>query len=82
MSDDTIIDLTAERNRRAEPDPEFIRHDDYGRPLYTFLLNYEMNGGRWQTQVWAYDQADAEARVAAMRESLTVLGKAFSCVPA
>lgn len=81
MSDD-IIDLTAERNKRAEPDPEFVRKDDYGRKLYVFLLSYEMDGKSWSTQVWAYDFADAEARVAGMRESLKVDGQLFSQVPA
>lgn len=80
--DDGVIDLGAERNRRAQPDPEFVRKDDYGRPLYTFLLSYEMDGSRWSTELWAYDFADAEARVAAMRESLKVDGQAFSTVPA
>lgn len=80
--DDTIIDLTAARNKRAEPDPEFVMQDDYGRKLYTFLLSYEMDGKQWSTQVWAYDFADAEARVAAMRESLKVDGQLFGQVPA
>jgi hypothetical protein len=74
--------IADERNKRAQPDPEFIRKDDYGRPLYTFLLNYEMDGGSWQTEIWAYDFADAEKRCAAMRESLAVMGQAFGCIPA
>lgn len=79
---DVIVDLTTERNRRAAPDPEFVRNDDYGRPLYTFLLSYEMDGKQWSTEVWAYDFADADARVAAMRASLKVDGQAFGCIPA
>lgn len=79
---DEIVDLTAERNRRAAPDPEFVRKDDYGRPLYTFLLSYEMDGKQWSTEVWAYDFADAEARVAGMRASLKIDGQAYSQVPA
>jgi hypothetical protein len=79
---DEPIDLAAERNRRAQPDLEFIRTDDYGRKLYTFLLSYEMDGRMWSTQVWAYDFADAETRVKAMRDSLKVDGQAFSTVPA
>ena len=77
-----IIDLNSERNRRAEPDPEFVKTDDYGRKLYTFLLEYEMDGKRWGTELWAYDEADAEARVKGMRESLVVSGKLYSTVPA
>lgn len=77
-----IIDLNAERERREGPDAEFIRTDEYGRKLYTYLLSYEMDDGRRQMEVWAYDDADVDARVAAMRESLTVLGKAFTVIPA
>lgn len=41
-----------------------------------------MDGKGWQAQLWAYDFTDAESRVAAMRESLMVLGQAFSATPA
>jgi hypothetical protein len=80
--DDNVTDLTAERNKREQPDPEFVRKDDFGRPLYTFLLSYEMDDSRWCAEIWAYSFEDAEARVAAMRESLKVDGQAFSTVPA
>lgn len=77
-----IIDLNNERNQRAEPEPQFVRTDDYGRKLYTFLLEYEMGGRRWAAEIWAYDEADAEARVKGMKESLIVSGKLHSTVPA
>jgi hypothetical protein len=80
MSD--IIDLNAERSKRDQPDPEFVRKDDFGRPLYTFLLSYEMAGSQWCAEIWAYSFEDAEARVQAMRESLKVDGQAYSTVPA
>lgn len=73
-----IIDLTAERNRRAEPDPKFIRKDDYGRPLYKFALSYRFDGRQWAAHVWAYSWEDAEQRVIGMRQSLTVDGQIFS----
>ena len=60
----------------------FVRQDDYGRRLYTFLLSYCIDGKQWSTEVWAYDFADAEARVAAMRESLRVDGQLFERFPA
>ena len=77
-----IIDLGAERNKRERPDPEFCCKDDYGRDLFTFLLSYEMDGKRYGTQVIAYSQEDAEARVVAMRASLTYDGQLFEVVPA
>ena len=48
--------------------------------MYTFLLSYDMDGGSWSTHLWAYDEADAAARVEAMRASLRLVGKLFSQV--
>lgn len=76
------IDLAAERDKREQPDPQFVRQDDYGRKLFLFLLSYEMGGSRWCAEVWAYDFDDAATRVAAMRGSLTLDGQAFETVPA
>lgn len=76
------ICLTSERNKREQPDPEFLRKDDFGQPLYLFALEYRMDGGTWSAQVWAYSREDAENRVAAMRESLAVRGQLFGMVPA
>lgn len=80
MSD--IIDLNAERSKREQPDPEFVRKDDYGRPLYHFGLRYEMDGSQWAAEIWAYDWDDAEKRCAAMRETLVVEGQTYSVIPA
>ena len=73
-----VIDLNAERNKREQPDPEFIRKDGFGRPLYCFGLSYEMDGSSWVTELWASDFDDAGRRVAAMRESLAVFGQIYS----
>lgn len=80
MSD--VIDLNAERSKREQPDPDHVRHDDFGRPLYEFLLSYGMEDKQWSTTVWAYSFEDAENRVIAMRESLKVDGQAYGCIPA
>ena len=72
---DKIVDLGQERGKRDRPDPEYIRKDDFGRPMYVFLLEYEMDGSRWETRVWAYSFGDAMARVDAMRRSLFLLGQ-------
>ena len=82
MSDDNIISLTDRRNAMAQPAPEFVRKDEYGRPLYCFLLDYQMDGSSYSTEVWAYDEAEAQKRVQAMRESLAYAGQLFECVPA
>lgn len=81
MTTDEPVDLSRVRNERAEPGAEFRRRDEFGRTLYCFALEYEMAGSRWGVDVWAYDWADADARVAGMRASLRVLGKVFEEVP-
>lgn len=80
MSD--IIDLTERRNAKEQPDPECIRKDEYGRPLYLFTLEYRMPDGAYGAEIWAYSIEDAEARVTAMRSSLTVLGQIHCIIPA
>ena len=76
------IDLTAERNRRAMPDPEFVSKDGFGRPMFTYLLSYDFEGGEYSTQLVAYSMEDAAARVEAMRASLRLDGQLFEAFPA
>jgi hypothetical protein len=80
MADD-IIDLSAERNRREEPDPEFVTADEYGRKLYTFLASYDVGDKCFSLRFIAYDEDDAQAKVAGMRESIRYDGKLFSSIP-
>jgi hypothetical protein len=80
MSDEPI-DLNEVRNARAQPDPQFIRKDDYGRPMFTYTCSYVMGGKSWALDIWAYDDEDAEARVAGIRESLKCDGKVFAIIP-
>lgn len=77
-----VIDLNAERSKREQPDPQFVRQDDFGRPLYEFLLSYRMDEKSWSITVWAYSFEDAGNRVAAMRESLKLDGQLYGRVPA
>jgi hypothetical protein len=78
-----IVDLNAERNKREQPDPEFIRKDEYGRPLYCFIGSYEHDGKRFGgVEVWAYDAEEAQARFVSMRETAEYDGQLFSVVPA
>ena len=77
-----IIDLEALRRSREAPDSDQVRKDEYGRPLYRFLLEYRVCRRTYASDVWAYDMADAEAHVAAMRESLELLGQCYSSGPA
>lgn len=84
----SIVDLKAEREKRDGPEPDCIRSDGYGRKLFRFGLTYQMdsaealNGGRWSIDLWAYSREDAEARCAAMRETLEVGGQIIARIPA
>jgi len=80
MSD--IIDLNERRNAAEKPDAEHVRHDEYGRPLYEFLLDYEFDGGHYSATIWAYDQEEAQRKVPAMRASLEYKGQLFTIIPA
>jgi hypothetical protein len=61
----TAIDPDRARAAREHPDAEHIRQDHDGRPMYRFALSDQMDGKEWGAEVWAYDFADAEARVGA-----------------
>lgn len=77
---DTPIDLTAERNKRALPDAEHVKKDGFGRPMFRFLLLYDMDDSEWATDVCAYDIDDAKRRVDAMKDTLRVEGQAYSTI--
>lgn len=79
---ENIIDLAEKRNERERPDPEFIKRDDFGREMFLYTLDYEFQNGHWATQLWAYSAEDADARVAAMRESLRNMGQGYTVIPA
>lgn len=80
MSD--IIDFNERRSAAERPDAEFMHKDEFGRPMFTFLLNYEMDGHEWGLHLVAYDQADAQKRVEAMRASLEYCGQLYEVRPA
>ena len=75
---DKITDLNEFRNAKAEPDADCRTVDEYGKPIYTFLLDYEMDGRQYTAEILAYDEEEAERRVEAMRATLTYGGKLFS----
>lgn len=79
---DNIIDLAAERNKQSQPDPEFIRHDEYGRPLYSYGVEYQLGERTFTFNIWAYSWVEAEANVVAIRDSAKVYGQIFSEIPA
>jgi hypothetical protein len=77
-----IIDLNERRNASEKPDADCVRKDDYGRQLYLFTLAFEFEDREYGVDLWAYSMEDASAKVAAMRESVKLLGQLYSMVPA
>lgn len=75
-----IIDLNAERDKRSAPDVEHVRTDQFGRPMFEFLCDYRTDSASWSLRLWAYSLEDAEARVEAIRASLTCLGQLYTVV--
>lgn len=72
-----IIDLSVQRTARERPDPSLGAADEYGRRLGRYALSYRMGGGRLALDILAYSVEDAEARVAAMRDSLVMDGEIY-----
>lgn len=71
-----IIDFGQRLGERNRPDDDCVRIDGFGEPLYLFALGYTMDGRTWAgPEIWAYSFADAEARVRAMRDNLTLVGQ-------
>ncbi|TBC12711.1 hypothetical protein [Rhizobium ruizarguesonis] len=76
-----IIDFQTERERRNGPDEQFMTVDQDGRPMFAFFAEYQIDGGTFGINFFAYDFADAELRVSSMRASLTVAGQIYAEVP-
>jgi len=79
---DNIIDLADERDKRDGPDPECRTTDQYGRPMFMFSFDYRYENKDYSLSFWAYDQADAEARIAALKETAEYSGQIYSIIPA
>jgi len=78
----SVIDISVARASRDKPDSDCVRRDDDGRELGLYALSYSMGRSTWSLEVWAYSMEDADNRVAAIRESLTLLGQVHSIIPA
>ena len=72
MSDDKIVSFPDQNG----PDPEFVMRDDKGRKMFFFVAEYAFDDAKWSVEFWAYTMAEAQDRVAAMRESVGISGVA------
>lgn len=68
--------------RGNQPDADCVMRDDKFRQMFMYGYHYELDGGQWSISLWASDQADAEARLKAIRETLTLTGQIMAMVPA
>ncbi len=72
-----VVNLSAERDRRDGPDAEHRTTDQWGRPMFDFMVDFEFNGSKWTVHLWAYDFEDAQARVHALRSTATQEGQVY-----
>lgn len=72
-----VIPFPSARDDKTVPHPEFCTIDQEGRPMFRFLADYECDDRIFGISFWAYDMADAERRVAAMRMGLGLQGQIF-----
>lgn len=73
-----VISLDAERDRRNGPDAEFRTVDQDGRPMFTFIADFEHDGSSFSIRFFAYDFDDAEWRVGSMRNGLILAGQVYA----
>ncbi len=77
MSD--IVDLNQRRAALEQPDANCVKHDEYGRPLYLFAYDFDhADGATYGFDFWAYDRADAEAKLSSIRASARIVGQLFA----
>ncbi|KGM36171.1 hypothetical protein [Inquilinus limosus] len=61
-----------------QPAVEHVSQDQWGRPMYRFAISYDHLPNRtWTADIWAYNQADAEARLEAIRNNGVIAGQAL-----
>jgi hypothetical protein len=68
--------------QRDAPDADCIRHDEYGRALYCYLLEYEHDGAMYCVDFWAYSEDDAKAHLLSMVAHMTYRGQKMAEVQA
>ncbi|NTG61831.1 hypothetical protein G6L45_16245 [Agrobacterium rhizogenes] len=73
----TVIDLSAERDKRNCPDPQFVTTDEFGRKMFAFHAEYRMDEAVFAIQFFAYDFGDAERRLSEMRSGLELRGQVY-----
>lgn len=76
-----IVDLAQVRNAKERPDPQFVRQDEYGRPLYTFSYSFEHEGKRYGFHFLAYSFDDAQAKLDSIRSTAVLDGQVYAEVP-
>lgn len=75
------IDINEERNKREAPDAAHCRRDEFGAPLYEFMVQYNHDGGVWSFTIWAYSMEDAQAKVDSINKGVVFRGQVFSTIP-
>jgi hypothetical protein len=83
VMDDKIVDLRTWREPKPEGDCQMVEFEN-GQAVKYFLFtaDYEFGGTRWALNIWAKDEENARAKIAAIRDSLKYEGQIYAMVPA
>lgn len=73
-----LINLAAAREARVAPDPDHVVPDPWGRPLLRFVFSYQLGSRHFTSHIWAFDQAEAEQHIAAIRATADLDGQVFA----
>lgn len=86
MTDDNNVFLFSPRQRGRgaddRPDAPHRYIDEEGVEWFQFCVDFEFDGSGWGFEIWAKDFADAEARVASLRENAKLGGQLYASIPA
>lgn len=76
-----VISLADRRDQREQPDPHFTKKDEFGRPMFVFLLEYQMDGQWYGIDLWAHSFEEADKAARSMRDGIVCVGKKMAEVP-
>jgi hypothetical protein len=82
-----IFDISKIRQQRqAEadgvPDPDCVRHDEYGRPLYCYIIEYHHQGATYSLDLWCYSEAEAIDHMLSIAAGASYVGQKLGIIPA
>ena len=86
MSDDKVVDIAKIRATREQPDAAHVYiefRDGVAVKWFRFAASFtDDDGGVFRFELWARDNADAERRIARIRETAKLDGQVYAVIDA